>query len=42
MEAAVAFPRLLASFPKLAAAGDPVRKNGFVLRGFDQLPVSVS
>jgi hypothetical protein len=38
----VAFPRLLASFPRLAAAGDPVRRNGLVLRGFDQLPISVS
>jgi cytochrome P450 len=42
MEATVAFPRLLASFPRLAAAGDPVRRNGLVLRGFDQLPISVS
>jgi cytochrome P450 len=41
MEATVAFPRLLASFPKLVAAGDPVRRNGLVLRGFDQLPVSL-
>ncbi len=41
MEATVAFPRLLASFPRLAAAGQPVRRTGLVLRGFDQLPVSV-
>ena len=41
MEATVAFPRLLASFPRLAAAGEPVRRTGLVLRGFDQQPVTV-
>ena len=41
LEAAVAFPRLLARFPELAAAGEPTRRNGFVLRGFDVLPVTV-
>jgi len=41
LEAAVAFPLLLASFPKLAAAGEPVRRENFALRGFDQLPISV-
>jgi cytochrome P450 len=39
LEAAVAFPRLLARFPQLAAAGPAVRRSGLVLRGFDQLPV---
>jgi len=42
LEGAVAFPRLLARFPQLAAAGTPERRNGFVLRGFDVLPVTVS
>jgi cytochrome P450 len=41
LEAAVAFPRLLAKFPAIAAAGEPVRRTGLVLRGFDLLPVTV-
>jgi cytochrome P450 len=39
LEAAVAFPQILRRFPKLAAAGEPVRKNGLVLRGYESLPV---
>jgi cytochrome P450 len=42
LEAAVAFPRLLARFPALAAAGEPTRKDGLVLRGFATLPVTVA
>ena len=42
LEAAVAIPRLLARFPALAAAGEPERRTGgFVLRGFETLPVTV-
>jgi cytochrome P450 len=41
LEAGVAFPRLLRRFPRLAAAGDPVRRETFLLRGFDALPVTV-
>jgi cytochrome P450 len=41
LESAVAFPRLLSRFPALAAAGEPQRRNGLVLRGFDVLPVTV-
>lgn len=41
LEAAVAFPRLLARFPRIAAAGAPQRRDGFVLRGFDALPIAV-
>jgi cytochrome P450 len=41
LEAAVAFPRLLDRFPKIAAAGEPVRRDTLVLRGFDRLPVTV-
>jgi cytochrome P450 len=41
LEAAVAFPRLLARFPQLAAAGQPERRDGLAFRGFDELPVSV-
>jgi cytochrome P450 len=42
LEASVAFPRLLARFPALAAAGEPQRRDGVVLRGFDALPVQVA
>jgi cytochrome P450 len=41
LEAAVAFPRLLARFPALRLAGAPRRKQGIVLRGFAELPVSL-
>jgi cytochrome P450 len=41
LESSVAFPRLLARFPDLAAAGTPQRRDGLVLRGFDVLPVSI-
>jgi cytochrome P450 len=41
LEAAVAFPRLLARFPGIAPAGEPLRRTGLVLRGFDALPVTV-
>jgi cytochrome P450 len=42
LEGAVAFPRLLNRFPKIATAAEPVRRNRFVLRGFDELPVTVA
>jgi cytochrome P450 len=42
LEGAVAFPRLLNRFPDIAAAGEPVRRDRLVLRGFDELPVTVS
>jgi cytochrome P450 len=38
----VAFPRLVRRFPELAAAGDPVRRETFLLRGYDTLPVIVA
>jgi cytochrome P450 len=41
LEAAVAFPRLLRRFPGIAPAGDPVRRDALLLRGFDALPVTV-
>jgi cytochrome P450 len=41
LESEVAFPRLLARFPGLAPAGVPLRRNGLVLRGFDELPVTI-
>ena len=42
LEASVAFPQILGRFPKLAAADEPVRKNGLVLRGYESLPVVVA
>jgi len=39
LEGAVAFPRLLSRFPRIAPAGDPVRRDTLLLRGFDTLPV---
>jgi cytochrome P450 len=42
LEASIAFPRLLERFPGIAAAGEPQRREGLVLRGFDTLPVTLS
>ncbi|HEY2549476.1 MAG TPA: cytochrome P450 [Streptosporangiaceae bacterium] len=41
LEAGVAFPRLLARFGSIAEAGQPQRRDGLVLRGFDALPVTL-
>jgi cytochrome P450 len=41
LEASVALPRILSRFPALAAASEPVRKQGLVLRGFETLPVTL-
>ncbi len=42
LEATVAFPLLLDGFPWLASGGEPVRRSGVGLRGYDTLPVTVS
>jgi cytochrome P450 len=42
LEASIAFPRLLRRFPRIEAAGEPVRRDTLVLRGFDTLPVTVA
>jgi cytochrome P450 len=42
LEATVAFPRILDRFPAISAAGEPVRKDGLVLRGYESLPVRLS
>jgi cytochrome P450 len=42
LEGAVAFPRLLSRFPKIAAAGQPTRRDRLVLRGFEALPVTIA
>jgi cytochrome P450 len=41
LEAGVAFPRLLRRFPSIVPAGEPVRRDTLLLRGFDALPVAV-
>jgi cytochrome P450 len=41
LEAQVALPLLLARFPGLALAGEPVRRNRLTLRGYASLPVTV-
>lgn len=41
LEGTVAFPRLFARFPELASAGQPERRAGIVLRGFEHLPVTL-
>ncbi len=41
LEGTVAFSRLLTRFSEFAAAGAPTRRDTFLLRGFDALPVAV-
>ena len=40
LEAQEAFPALLARFPDLAIAGQPVSRSGIALHGHASLPVS--
>lgn len=42
LEGSVAFPRLLGRFAEIKPAGEPVRRETFLLRGFDELPVTVT
>lgn len=42
LEGSVAFPRLFERFPKIAAAGEPTRRDTLVLRGFDALPITIA
>jgi cytochrome P450 len=42
MEAQVAFPLLFERFPRLALAGEPVRRDRLVLRGHAEIPVSLA
>jgi cytochrome P450 len=42
LEGSVAFSRLLTRFPKISPAGEPTRRDTFLLRGFDALPVTVA
>ena len=41
LEGAIAFGKLLARFPGIQAAGEPVRRKGMTFRGFEQLPVTL-
>ena len=41
LEGAVAFPKVFGRFPRIAAAGTPVRRDTLLLRGFDTLPITV-
>ena len=41
LEASVALPALLRRFPGLRLAGEPVRRYGFMLRGYEELPVAL-
>jgi cytochrome P450 len=41
MEAQIAMPRLLRRFPDIAPAGEPVRRDIWIGRGFDHLPVTL-
>jgi cytochrome P450 len=42
LEATVAFPQVLNRLPDLQSAGEAVRKNGIVLRGYESLPITVA
>jgi cytochrome P450 len=39
MEAQIALPRLMRRFPELAVAGPPLRRDTWVGRGLDELPI---
>jgi cytochrome P450 len=41
LEGSIVFPRLLERFPNIAPAGAPARRPRLVLRGFQNLPVTV-
>ena len=42
LEGSIAFPSLVRRFPRLSAAGEAVRRETFLLRGFDELPVTIA
>jgi cytochrome P450 len=42
LEARIALPMILDRFPGIALAGEPVRRDQLVLRGYDVLPVSLT
>ena len=42
LEGTVAFARLFDRFPKISPAGDPVRRDRLLLRGFETLPIRLA
>jgi cytochrome P450 len=42
LEGTVAFSRLLSRFARIEPAGEPVRRETLLLRGFDSLPVTIA
>lgn len=42
LESNTALPALLSRFPELAPAGDPIRRERLVLRGYQSLPVTLN
>jgi cytochrome P450 len=42
LEGSIAFPRIARRFPALAPAGLPLRRETFLLRGYDALPVTIA
>jgi cytochrome P450 len=38
----IAFDKLLARFPGIAAAGEPERRKALTFRGFEHLPVKLA
>jgi cytochrome P450 len=40
LEARIAFPLLLSTFPGLELGGEPIRKQRLVLRGYQSLPIA--
>lgn len=42
MEAQIAFPALLARFPRLALSGEPQRRDSLSIRGYTSVPVSAA
>ncbi len=42
LEGQLAFQYLTTSFPRLTPAGEPLRRGGVALRGFDRLPVTLA
>jgi len=41
LEASIALPALLKRFPRLRPAGEPARRYGLMLRGYEKLPVAL-
>ena len=42
LEAQIAFPALLARYPRPALAARPERRNGLTLRGYTRIPIALA